>query len=76
MSVLGSKSRPKPSLSTCDWNFSAYGMIGWIGDLDRYFDYEEIEEDKKVKLAMTRLKGRSALWWIVCRLRGRRKISQ
>ena len=38
-------------------------MIYWIGELDRYFDYEEIEEDKKVKLDVTRLKGHATLWW-------------
>ena len=61
--VLGSSSRPKPSLSTYDGNLLAEGLIDWIGDLDRYFDYEEIEEDKKVKLVVTRLKGHAALWW-------------
>ena len=62
-SVLGSSSRPKPSLSTYDGNLSAEGLIDWIGELDRYFDYEEVEEDKKVKLVVTRLKGHVALWW-------------
>ena len=61
--VLGSISRPKPSLSTYDGNLSAEGLIDWIGELDRYFDYEEVEEDKKVKLAVTRLKGHTTLWW-------------
>ena len=62
-SVLGSNSRLKPSLSTYDGNLSAKGLIDWIGELDRYFDYEEVEEDKKVKLAITCLKGHVALWW-------------
>ena len=62
-SMLGSSSRPKPSLSTYDGNLSAEGLIDWIGELDRYFDYEEVEEDKKVKLVVTRLKGHVALWW-------------
>ena len=44
-SVLGSSSRPKPSLSTYDGNLSVEGLIDWIGELDRYFYYEEIEED-------------------------------
>ena len=62
-SVLGSSSRPKPSLSTYDGNLSAEGLIDWIGELDKYFDYEEVEEDKKVKLVITHLKGHTALWW-------------
>jgi hypothetical protein len=37
----------------------------WIGSerLDTYFDYEDIEEDKKVRHAVTKLKGHAALWW-------------
>ena len=62
-SVLGSSSRPRPSLSIYDGNISAEGLINWIGELERYFDYEETEEDKKVNLAVTRLKGHVALWW-------------
>jgi hypothetical protein len=31
--------------------------------LDKYFDYEDVEEDKKVKHVVTRLKGHAALWW-------------
>ena len=61
--VLGSRSRPKASLSTHDGNFSAEGLIDRIGELDQYFDNEEIEEDKKVKLVVTRLKGHATLWW-------------
>ena len=34
-SMLGSSSRPKPSLSTYDGNLSAEGLIDWIGELDR-----------------------------------------
>ena len=33
-SVLGSSSRPKPSLSTYDGNSSVEGMIEWIGELN------------------------------------------
>ena len=61
--VLDSSSRPKPSLSTYDGNLSAKGLIDWIGELDIYFDYEEVEEDKKVKLVVKRIKGHVALWW-------------
>ena len=62
-SVLGSSSRPKPSLSTYDGNLSVEGLIDWIGELDRYFEYEDVEADKKVKLAISRLKGHATLWW-------------
>ena len=31
--------------------------------MDTYFDYEDIEEDKKIKHAVMKLKGHAALWW-------------
>jgi hypothetical protein len=31
--------------------------------LDKYFDYEDVQEDKKFKHAVTRLKGHATLWW-------------
>jgi hypothetical protein len=38
-------------------------LLDWFRVLDRYFDYEDIEEEKKVKYAVTRLKGHVVLWW-------------
>ena len=38
-------------------------LLDWIRGLDTYFDYEDVEEDKKVRHAVTRLKGHAALWW-------------
>jgi hypothetical protein len=37
--------------------------LDWIRALDTYFDYEDIEEDKKVRHAVTKLKGHTTLWW-------------
>jgi hypothetical protein len=42
---------------------AAEELLDWIRALDTYFDYEDIEEDKKVKHAVMRLKGHAALWW-------------
>jgi hypothetical protein len=30
--------------------------------MDKYFDYEEIDDEKKVKHVVTRLKGHASLW--------------
>jgi hypothetical protein len=38
-------------------------LLDWIRALDTYFDYEDVEEDKKVKHAIMRLKGHATLWW-------------
>jgi hypothetical protein len=34
-----------------------------IRALNTYFDYEDVEEDKKVKHVVARLKGHATLWW-------------
>jgi hypothetical protein len=44
-------------------NLDAEELLDWIRALDTYFDYEDIEDDKKVRHAVTRLKGHAALWW-------------
>eukprot|EP00253_Pinus_taeda_P020545 PITA_20545 len=31
--------------------------------MEKFFDYEETEDEKKVKFAVTKLKGHAALWW-------------
>ena len=31
--------------------------------MDKFFDYNEIDDERKVKFAFTRLKGHPSLWW-------------
>jgi hypothetical protein len=38
-------------------------LLDWIRALETYFDYEDVEEYKKVKHTVTRLKGHATLWW-------------
>ena len=44
-------------------NLDAEELLDWIRALDTYFNYEDVEEDKKFKHVVTRLKGHAALWW-------------
>ena len=74
-SILGATSRPKPKLPTYKGSLTTEHLIDWINELDKYFKYDELEEDEKVKLAMTRLKGHASLWWIVCKLKGEERTS-
>jgi hypothetical protein len=36
-------------------------MLDWFRSLDKYFDYEDIEEDKNLKHTVTRMKGHATL---------------
>jgi hypothetical protein len=55
--------REKMDIPFYEGNLDAEELLDWIRDLDTYFDYEDVEEDKKVKHAITRLKGHATLWW-------------
>jgi hypothetical protein len=44
-------------------NLDVEELLDWFRALDRYFDYEDIEEEKNVKHAVIRLKGHATLWW-------------
>jgi hypothetical protein len=55
--------RAKMDIPVYEGNLDVEELLDWIRALDTYFDYEDVEEDKKVKHAVTRLKGHAALWW-------------
>lgn len=56
-SVFGPSSRPKPELSIYDGNLTTNNLIDWISELEKYFECEEIDEEKRVKFVATRLRG-------------------
>ena len=46
--------------------------------MNNYFDYEDVEEEKNLRHAITRFKGHATLWWdelqVERRSRGKQKI--
>jgi hypothetical protein len=44
-------------------NLDIEELLDWIRALDKYFDNENVEEDKKIKHVVTIVKGHVALWW-------------
>jgi hypothetical protein len=55
--------REKMEIPMYEGNLDVEELLDWIRALDKYFDYEDVEEDKKVKHIVTRLKGHATLWW-------------
>ena len=55
--------REKMDIPVDEGNLDAEELLDWIRALDTYFDYEYVEEDKRVKHVVTRLKGHATLWW-------------
>jgi hypothetical protein len=68
----------KMGILVYEGNLDVEELIDWIRALDTYFDYEDIEEDKKVRHAVMRLKGHATLWWdelqVDRRCQGKQKI--
>eukprot|EP00253_Pinus_taeda_P030391 PITA_30391 len=56
-------SKPKIEIPMYDGSLNAEELMDWIRSIDQYFDYEEVEENKRVKFTVTRLKGHAAIWW-------------
>jgi hypothetical protein len=49
-------SKTKMDIQAYEGNLDAEELLDWIRALDTYFDYEDIQEDKKVRHAITKLK--------------------
>jgi hypothetical protein len=56
-------SKTKMGIPIYEGSLDAEELLDWILALDTYFDYEDIEEDKKIRHAVTKMKGHTALWW-------------
>jgi len=62
-SFLDSSSGPKSELSTYDGSLVVENLFDWISELDNCFEYEEMDDEKRVKFVVTSLKGLATLWW-------------
>jgi hypothetical protein len=56
-------SKTRMDIPSYEGSLDAEELLDWIRALDTYFDYEDIEDDKKVRHAFMRLIGHAALWW-------------
>ena len=44
-------------------NLDVEELLDWIRSMDKYFNYEDVDEEKRVRHVVTRLKGYVGLWW-------------
>jgi hypothetical protein len=65
--------REKMEIPMYEGNLDVEELLDWIRALDKYFDYEDVEEDRKFKHAVTSLKGHATLWWDELQADGRCK---
>jgi hypothetical protein len=62
-SIARMSSKTKMDIPIYEGSLDAEELLDWIQALDTFLDYEDIEEDKKVRNVVTKLKGHAALWW-------------
>jgi len=55
--------RAKIEVHMYEGNLDVEELLDWIRSMDTHFDYEDVDEEKKVKHAVTKLKGHATLWW-------------
>jgi hypothetical protein len=55
--------RAKINIPMYEGNLYTEEFLDWIREMDKYFEYEDADEEKKVKHVVTRLKGCATLWW-------------
>jgi hypothetical protein len=63
MLVKKDGSRPKMEVPMYNGNMNVEILLDWINAMEQYFNYEDIDDKKKVKHVVTRLKGHAFLWW-------------
>jgi hypothetical protein len=44
-------------------NLEAEELLDWIRSMDKYFDYEDVDGEKRVRHDVIGLKGHATLWW-------------
>jgi hypothetical protein len=70
--------RAKIEVQMYEGNLDGEELLDWIRSRDKYFDYEDVDGEKKVRHVVTRLKGHASLWWDELqaerRSRGKQKI--
>ena len=59
--LMKASSRPRVEVPMYEGNLNVEELMDWINALNKYFDFEEIEDKKKVRYATTRMKGHAAI---------------
>ena len=59
--VVAAHSRSRSKVLTYDGSLNEEELISWINALDKYFDYEEVDEAKQLKFAITNLRGHASI---------------
>ena len=77
--LMKTNRKPRIEVPMYSGNLNVEELMDWINALIKYVDFEEIEDKKKVRYAVTRLKGHATIWWDELEIhrerRGKEKIN-
>jgi hypothetical protein len=57
-------------------NLDVEELLDWVRSMDKYFEYEDVDEEKRVRHVVTRLKGHAVLCWDELQAKMRNKGKQ
>ena len=60
-----SRENSKPTIEVVpyDGKLDTNVVLDWISNMEKFFEYENTPDNRKVKIAVTRMKGHASLWW-------------
>ena len=61
--LFRANSKPAVEVVPYDGKLDTNVVLDWISDMEKFFEYENTPNNRKVKIAVTRLKGHASLWW-------------
>ena len=50
-------------VSIYEGNLYVEELLDWIRSMDKYFNYEYVDEEKRVRHVVAKIKGHATLWW-------------
>ena len=56
-------SKPVVEVVPYDGKLDTNVVLDWIFDMEKFFEYENTPNNRKVKIVVTRLKVHASLWW-------------
>ena len=56
-------SNPAVEVFPYDGKLDTNVVLDWISDMEKFFEYENTPNHRKVKIVVTRMKGHDSIWW-------------
>ena len=61
--MMKASNSPRVEVPMYEGNLNVEELMDWINSLNKYFDFEEIEDIKKARYEETILKVHATIWW-------------